>query len=43
MFDRFDLPILAFLTGFAGNSNLFDHLVNALSRLDMFKGVSIAN
>ena len=41
MFDRFDLPILAFLTGFADKSNLFDHLVNALSRLDMFKGVAL--
>lgn len=41
MFDRFDLPILTFLTGFAGKSHLFDHLVNALSRLDMFKGVAL--
>jgi undecaprenyl-diphosphatase len=36
---RFDLPILRFMTGFAGKSPLFDHAVNAISRLDMFKGV----
>jgi undecaprenyl-diphosphatase len=35
----FDLPILAFLTSFVGKSHLFDHLVNLLSRLDLFKGI----
>jgi undecaprenyl-diphosphatase len=39
--DGFDLSILTFLTGFAGRSSLFDHLVNALSRLDIFKGVAL--
>ena len=41
LFDGFDLPILSFLTGFAGRSPLFDHLINALSRLDIFKGVAL--
>jgi undecaprenyl-diphosphatase len=36
---RLDLPILQFVTGFAGRSPLFDHTVNALSRFDTFKGV----
>ena len=40
-FDRFDLPILTFLTGFAGKSHAFDHLVNALSRFDLFKGIAL--
>jgi undecaprenyl-diphosphatase len=40
-FDDFDLPILTFLASFAGKSHLFDHLVNALSRLDIFKGVAL--
>jgi len=39
LFDRLDLPILAFVTGYAGKSPLFDHAVNAISRFDMFKGV----
>src|SRR3954466_1071670 len=38
LFDRLDLPILAFVTGYAGKSPLFDHAVNAISRFDMFKG-----
>src|ERR1700753_4292261 len=41
LFDGFDLPILAFLTGFAGRGRLFDQLLNALSRLDLFKGVAL--
>ncbi len=41
IFDGFDLPILHFLSGFAGRSSLFDHVVNALSRLDLFKGVAL--
>lgn len=41
MFDRFDLPVLTFFTAFSGKSHLFDHLINALSRLDMFKGVAL--
>jgi undecaprenyl-diphosphatase len=41
LFDGFDLPILTFLTGFAGKSHLFDHLLNAVSRLDIFKGVAL--
>ena len=36
---NFDLSILTVLTGFAGRSSLFDHLINALSRLDIFKGI----
>jgi undecaprenyl-diphosphatase len=40
-FNRFDLPILAFLTSFARKSPLFDHVVNALSRLDLFNGVAL--
>jgi undecaprenyl-diphosphatase len=39
VFNAVDLPILDFLTGFTGKSSLFDHLMNALSRLDLFKGV----
>lgn len=39
IFDGFDLPILRFLTGFVGQSPLFDHVINAVSRLDMFKGI----
>lgn len=39
--NAFDLPILTFLTGFAGKSHLFDHLLNALSRFDLFKGVAL--
>jgi membrane-associated phospholipid phosphatase len=39
LLDRFDLPILRFVTGFAGSSSLFDHVINAISRFDMFKGV----
>jgi undecaprenyl-diphosphatase len=41
MFDSFDLPILTFLTSLSGRSHLIDHLVNALSRLDIFKGVAL--
>ncbi|MDR3530454.1 MAG: phosphatase PAP2 family protein [Rhodopila sp.] len=41
LFDGFDLSVLTFLTGFAGRSRLFDHLVNALSRLDIFKGIAL--
>src|SRR6185437_951892 len=41
IFDGFDLPILRFLCGFAGRSSLFDHIVNALSRLDLFKGIAL--
>ena len=37
--DHLDLPILTFMTGFAGKNAVFDHLVNAVSRLDLFKGV----
>jgi undecaprenyl-diphosphatase len=40
-FDGFDLPILAFLTSFAGKSHLVDHLLNALSRFDIFKGIAL--
>jgi undecaprenyl-diphosphatase len=39
--DSFDLPILRFLSGFAGRSPLADHAINALSRLDMFKGIAL--
>jgi membrane-associated phospholipid phosphatase len=41
LFDGFDLPILTFLTSFAGRSHLFDHMVNAVSRLDIFKGIAL--
>jgi undecaprenyl-diphosphatase len=41
IFDSFDLPILTFLTSYSGRSHLIDHLVNALSRLDIFKGVAL--
>jgi undecaprenyl-diphosphatase len=41
IFDGFDLPILRFLCEFAGRSSLFDHVVNALSRLDLFKGIAL--
>lgn len=41
IFDSFDLPILHFLTGFAGRSRLLDHLVNTVSRLDLFKGIAL--
>jgi undecaprenyl-diphosphatase len=39
VFDRFDLPVLDVLSGFSGRSPLFDHVINAISRLDLFKGV----
>jgi undecaprenyl-diphosphatase len=39
--DNVDLSILRFLTGFAGRSHVFDHFINALSRLDIFKGVAL--
>ena len=39
MIERADIAILTFLTGFAGRNRLFDHLINAISRLDLFKGV----
>ena len=39
MIENADLAILTFLTKFSGKSGLFDHLINALSRLDLFKGV----
>ena len=41
LLDSFDLSVLTFLTSFSGKSALFDHLVNALSRLDIFKGVAL--
>ena len=41
LLDRIDISILTFLTGFTGRSNVFDHFVNALSRMDMFKGVAL--
>jgi undecaprenyl-diphosphatase len=41
VFDGFDLPILTFLTGFAGRSRLLDHVINAISRLDLFKGIAL--
>jgi undecaprenyl-diphosphatase len=41
LFNSFDLPTLTFLTGFAGKSQLFNHVVNAVSRLDIFKGVAL--
>src|SRR3954451_24665123 len=39
LLDHLDLPILTFVTDFAGKSLLFDHAVNAISRFDMFKGM----
>jgi undecaprenyl-diphosphatase len=36
-----DLAILTFLTGFAGKSGWFDHLMNAVSRFDLVKGVAV--
>src|SRR4051794_23533458 len=39
LFDAFDLPILRFVSGFANRNALFDHTVNAISRIDLFKGV----
>jgi undecaprenyl-diphosphatase len=41
LFNSFDLPVLTFMTDFAGKSRLFDHLINALSRLDIFKGIAL--
>ncbi len=41
MVEDTDLAILTFMAAFAGRSSLFDHLVNALSRLDLFKGVAL--
>ena len=41
LFDRADFSVLAFLTGFTGRFPLFDHLVNAISRLDTFKGIAL--
>jgi undecaprenyl-diphosphatase len=41
LFDGFDLSILAMLSGWAGQSRLFDHLISAVSRLDVFKGVAL--
>lgn len=39
IFDPVDLPLLRLASRFAGKSHLFDHLVNAVSRLDIFKGI----
>ena len=39
--DSFDLAILRFVSGFAGKSSLLDHAINAVSRLDMFKGIAL--
>jgi undecaprenyl-diphosphatase len=39
LFDAFDLPILRFLASFGETSRLFDHMLNAISRIDLFKGV----
>lgn len=39
--NQFDLRILGFLAGFAGRSRIFDHLINLLSRLDLFKGIAL--
>jgi hypothetical protein len=36
-----DLAVLTFLTGFSGKSSIFDHLVNAVARLDLFKGLAL--
>ncbi|WP_428540120.1 phosphatase PAP2 family protein [Rhodopila sp.] len=36
-----DVAILTFLTGFAGKCGWFDHLMNAMSRFDLVKGVAI--
>lgn len=41
LLNSFDLGILTFLTSFVGKSPLFDHLINALSRLDLFKGIAL--
>lgn len=41
LLNGFDLSILTFLTGFSGKSRLFDHFLNVLSRLDLFKGVAL--
>jgi undecaprenyl-diphosphatase len=39
LFDGIDLPVLNLLSGFSGRYSLLDHVVNAVSRLDLFKGV----
>jgi undecaprenyl-diphosphatase len=39
--DGIDLWILTVLTGFAGRSPILDHFINAVSRLDIFKGVAL--
>jgi undecaprenyl-diphosphatase len=39
LLDQFDLPILKFLTGFAGRSDFVDRFAFALSDYDTFKGV----
>jgi undecaprenyl-diphosphatase len=41
IFDRVDLSVLTFVTSFSGRSAVFDHFVNAISRLDLFKGVML--
>ncbi len=38
---EFDMAVLTFLTSFAGRSSLFDHVNNALSRLDIFNGIAL--
>lgn len=39
MIRNLDLAIMTFMTGFAGKSALFDHAINTLSQLDLFKGI----
>jgi undecaprenyl-diphosphatase len=39
--NSFDLRILTVLTGFAGKSRLFDHFLNLVARLDIFKGIAL--
>ena len=41
MIANIDLAVLRFLTGFAGKSGGFDHMMNALSRFDLVKGVAV--
>jgi undecaprenyl-diphosphatase len=41
--EYFDMPVMNFLAGFIGKSDLFDRFVFALARYDLFKGVPMVS
>ncbi len=41
LFDRFDLPVLTYLSSFAGRSRLLDDMMNIISQLHLLKGIAL--